>query len=231
MSLKRYQFLALSVVIHAGIVVLIVGVGLPQKVPLKTPKPVKSYLFVESPNIKPEFTEPPKPAVEETTIQEGVSAIEEVSQKTQKPLNAEVQAVEEAPVTKPVSSLSSNTAKFIQGLNAQKLDELLRHEAQEHRIPKPLIDKTKEKSRNAERRAFSTDFAPPGTDIIVLAEFGPNEKTVVIGGNCMTVTETDLNDKVHRGNTVYKFGGQACGGYDKFDGQLQKSLDKFLKKK
>ena len=277
MSLKKYQFLILSVAIHAGLILLVVGVALPKKQATNKTKPVKSYLFVKSPTIEPEVADMPEPVVEQNIQEEAAPVIqglveeqanvEAVKQETtqeaiqeviQESIKPETQTIEKQPelvqnlespelessalespqvesttskVTRNASSMRANTAKFIQDLNSQKLDELSFNEALEHRKPKPLIDRTKEKSKHAQRKALSTDFAPPGTDIMVLAEFGPNEKTVVIGDNCMTVTETDLNDKVYRGKSVYKFGGQACGGYDKFNGQLQKSLDKFLKKK
>ncbi|OFI33461.1 hypothetical protein BFC17_04165 [Alteromonas lipolytica] len=128
-----------------------------------------------------------------------------------------------------ISTILSNTTHFITELNSKKLNELSQRSAHAYRQPEQLIDKSKKQSKDARLEVQSADFAPPGSGIIVLSEFGPNETTIMVEDSCMTVTKTDLLDPINRGVSVWRLGGAGCQKYDKFNGQLQKSLDKYLK--
>ena len=122
-----------------------------------------------------------------------------------------------------------STSKHLQTLNNNAIEEMAREAASDFRAPKALVDKSRELSTNQQMKLDSTSFAEGDTGIVVISTFGDNETTIMHGGNCFTVPSTKLDDPMQRGPSVW-MASSGCSGYDKFDGQLQKSLDKHLKK-
>ncbi|MGQ8364281.1 cell envelope integrity protein TolA [Glaciecola sp. 1036] len=252
MQLNKIKPFALSLVIHVAIIVLIFGIALPEQQHIDEQPSLKSYLYIKPPviessiieptTVKPEHVNTVSPVEEANEIEKTTTVqnqpvpetvpIEIVDEQPKKNAQAEQASLQNNATTNvnQTSTILNSTAKFITDLNSKKLNELSQHSAQAYRQPKPLIDKSKEHSINAQLKAQSADFAPPGSNIIVLSEFEPNETTIMVEDSCMTVTETDLLDPVTRGATLWRFGGAGCQKYDKFNGQLQKSLDKYLKK-
>lgn len=248
------KFLVISILIHIVILTLFLRIAFPVKKLTSPANTIDSYLFTGSKKTTPHdnvsFTR-----VGTETQQKVVVAGEQlnVSKQTKTNLIKEIHSTEthdkeirrfskmspnKLTIDKSNADKDSNvldnidaySAQFLEDLNAKKLNELSINEVREMRRPKPLIDNTKVESKRAYQKRLSRDFAPKGTSILVLAEYGPDEKTIIVGDNCMTVTRTDLNDKVYSGGSVYKFGGQACASYDKYFGQLDASLNKYLKK-
>jgi hypothetical protein len=120
-------------------------------------------------------------------------------------------------------------SSYIQGLHQVEVERLSEGALREYKEPKSLTNKSAEPNRNKELREASSTFAPKEANIIVLSEFGPNEKTILMDGKCIKMTTTELDDQFWKGPKLWT-SSNGCGKYDKFNGQLQKSLDKYLKK-
>lgn len=251
MRLNNIKPFVISVFIHMAIITLIIAIASPHPKKVEQRASIQSYLYTKPLVLKPSDSEPSLITPENTITPLSVEEPNEIEQATpvqNQPL----------PVTRPIDDIDehaiqnyqteqpslqnnasaslnktptilSNSAKYIAELNSKKLNVLSQQAVQEYYQPKPLIDNSRKLSTNERLKAQSADFAPPGSGIIVLSESGPNEKTIVVDGSCMTVTETDLLDPISRGASVWLLGGAGCQKYDKFNGQLQKSLDKYLK--
>jgi hypothetical protein len=134
-------------------------------------------------------------------------------------------------VTATISSrkLQTVVSQYIQNLHSKELGTISESSLNEFRKPKPLIDKSTPLSTNQRLKALSSSFAPADSGIIVISEFGPDEKVIMLGDSCFTITQTALNDKIWKGASLWA-GSNSCGKYDKYDGQLQRSLNKYLQK-
>lgn len=130
--------------------------------------------------------------------------------------------------TQTVSSVLNKSAKFIEGINQQARETMIEAETKAFQAPKPLVDKSKKLTTNQQLKANSASFVDPKTGIVVISTSGHDQITIRYGNACMLVTETPLDDKITRGRSRFT-GTNACSGYDPFDEQLQKSLDKYLK--
>lgn len=232
-------------------IVLVIAIDAPHPKQIDKRANIQSYLYTRPAALKPKVKEPesvkPVLANSHPPVEEP-NAIEQTATIPNQPLPATspIEIVNDQPGQNTqmkhssqqnkataglneTSTIKSDTANFITALNSKKLNELSQQSAQAYRQPEQLIDKSKIQSKNAQLKAQSADFAPPGSGIIVLSEFGPNETTIMVDDSCMTVTKTDLLDPVDRGVSIWRLGGAGCKKYDKFNGQLQKSLDKYLK--
>ena len=269
MLLKKLQPIAISIFLHAGIIVVLVIAALSNPKQAPATKPIQSYLLIDLPPVEvaaedkvpevPERNESDNAEATPRVIEEKPSvevsnevqarALEVKKEVKQPEPNVDI-AVQKQPsddsakarVTDSAADLKTSTSnvltnnvltnstKFIEALNATEIEKLSRNASVEFHQAKPLIDKSKPKSRNQQLKSISPDFAPESLDVMVLGQNGPNETTIRIDGFCATLTETDLLDPITRGATLWRNGGAACRKYDKFNGQLQISLDKFLKK-
>lgn len=244
MTLKTIQSAALSILLHCVFIFGLVSFTFSHQKPKQEVKkqPIKSYLFFES---LPAVPEP----VNKTIDMEGEVVVQQEhnKEKSAQSINPEEIELEIDPVAKsssgekkaappdttaslPSHKLQTVVAQYFQNLDSKELDKLSENSLDEFRKPKPLIDKSAPLSTNQRLKALSSSFASKDSDIIVLSEFGPDETTIMLGDYCFTITQTALDDKVWKGASRWT-GSNSCGKYDKYDGQLQKSLNKYLQKK
>ncbi|MEP1446777.1 MAG: hypothetical protein ABJK37_11760 [Paraglaciecola sp.] len=134
----------------------------------------------------------------------------------------------EKEIVSPSDNIRIGESSYIKNLNEKEFNKLSGSALREFKKPKPLLSRTGPLSTNQKLKQLSTSFAPVGSDIVVLSEFGPDETTILLGDSCFTITQTALDDKIYKGASRWSR-SNGCGKYDKFDGQLQKSLDKYLK--
>ena len=191
----------------------------------------KEKLSVEKP---PEPTPPAEEIIksELTTPKEEVTSQPEVSKVTGS--KEEVNTIDISPTldTDNMDSQSSSlkgVSNYIQNLHQVEVERLSEGALRQYKEPKAIGDPASEPNINKELRQSSTSYAPKEANIIVLSEFGPNEKTILMDGKCLKVTTTELDDPFWKGPKLWT-SSNGCGKYDKFNGQLQKSLDKYLKK-
>jgi hypothetical protein len=243
MTLKTIQSTALSILLHCVFIFGLVSFTLSHQKPKQELKkqPIKSYLFFESP---PAASEP----VNKTADMEDQVVVQQArnKEKSAQPTNPEEIKLEIDPVAKsssgekktappdtteslPSLKLQTVVSQYFQNLDSKELDKLSENSLDEFRKPKPLIDKSIPLSTNQRLKALSSSFASKNSDIIVLSEFGLDETTIMLGDSCFTITQTALDDKVWKGSSRWT-GSNSCGKYDKYDGQLQKSLNKYLQK-
>jgi hypothetical protein len=251
MPFKKFQPLAFSILLHAGIIILLVSIALPHQQQEPEPESIKTYLLFDLPPLENNTVDNVQEVTQNVIEEKPVAVAKElekspleIEQKVVpneattdttseiQPMDDLVNETQTAITTKQTNTSSPNvlthSSTFIEALNAVELERLSGDAIDEYRQPKALIDKTKTQSNHRALKAQSSDFAPPGSDIMVIGKFGLNETTIMVGDSCLTVTETELHDPITRGASVWRKGNPACAKYDKFDGQLQKSLDKFL---
>jgi hypothetical protein len=238
MTLKTIQSTALSILLHCVFIFGLVSFTLPHQKPKQEVKQqlIKSYLFFDSP---PSVSEP----VNKTADMEDKVVIQQAHnrEKSAQPTNLEEIELEIDPVAKsssgekktappdtttslPSHKLQTVVSQYFQNIDSKELDKLSENSLDEFRKPKPLIDKSIPLSTNQRLKALSSSFASKDSDII-----GPDETTIMLGDSCFTITQTALDDKVWKGSSRWT-GSNSCGKYDKYDGQLQKSLNKYLQK-
>ena len=243
MSLKTIQSTALSILLHCVFIFGLVSFTLThhkQKQEVKQ-QAIKSYLFFDRP---PSVSEPVKKNadMEDKVVVQQTHIKEQPAQPTNlKKIELEIEPVAKstsdekktAPAdtttSLPSHKLQRVVSQYFQNLDSQELDKLSNNSLDELRKPKPLIDKSIPLSTNQRLKALSSSFASKDSNIIVLSEFGPDETTIMLGDSCFTITQTALDDKVWKGSSRWT-GSNSCGKYDKYDGQLQKSLNKYLQK-
>lgn len=216
---------------------------------IKTPKPQESpnqvqetptekeKISVEQPsntpdtsdtNADPQASSPKEPAVpKEVTLPK--QEVVKVTQTEDKINTIDIAPKLNADNTSSSPSSLRGVSSYIQNLHQVELERLSEGALRQYKEPKALGNKASEPNRNKELREASTSYAPKEANIIVLSEFGPNEKTILMNRKCITVPTTELDDPFWKGPKLWTT-GNGCGKYDKFNGQLQKSLDKHLKK-
>lgn len=139
--------------------------------------------------------------------------------------------VPEKPVAvlkKPNKNIQTGTFEYIQEANKTALDRLSSDSLSDYLKPKPINGNSRSRVSQKIQEELDKSFAPLGADITVVSKLG-TETLILHGDSCYQVHETELDDKVYRGAAVWTRSG-ACGKTDKFNGQLQISLDKYLKK-
>jgi hypothetical protein len=241
MTFKTIQSSALSILLHGVFIFGLLNFTLPYQKQEVKKKPIKSYLFFEN------SVSISKPVNNSTDMLDEVIVLgahktemsaqptipEEIKLKRDSGAKYSLGGGETTPqdTTATISSRKTQTAvsQFIQNLHLKELGRITKSSLNEFTKPKPLIDKTIPVSTNQRLKALSSSFAPKGSDIIVLSEFGPDETTIMLGDSCFTITQTALDDKVWKGSSLWAK-SNSCGKYDKYDGQLKRSLNKYLKK-
>jgi hypothetical protein len=157
---------------------------------------------------------------------------QQISLPAETPANSLIGENNNAPAaalaSKSSQKIQSRVSQYFQNLQANELKQLAKNASEEFNKPKP-IGRSTPSSTNQRLKALSATFAATGSNIIVMSTFGADETNIILGDACFTITQTALDDKVTRGASVWKRSSR-CGAYDKFDGQLQKSLDKYLQK-
>lgn len=203
----------------------------PASIPLQTPIDLKEQIALEkSPSVIAPPPEPePKPKPELQTKPERTKA-----ERDAKILKDEVNTIDISPTlgTDEMDSQSRSlkgASSYIQNLHQIEVERLSENALRQYKEPEAIGKQPSEPNINKELRQSSASYAPKEANIIVLSEFGPNEKTILMDGKCLKVTTTELDDPFWKGPKLWT-SGNGCGKFDKFNGQLQKSLDKYLKK-
>jgi hypothetical protein len=241
MKLKTIQSAALSILLHGVFIFGLVSITLPYQKQKVQKKLIKSYLLFKSSAVVSEPVNNSTDMSDEVTVQGAHKTVTSTQANIPEEIELEIYSVakltlREEKTTSPdatatISSrkLQTVVSQYIQNLHSKELGTISESSLNEFRKPKPLIDKSIPLSTNQRLKALSSPFAPKGSDIIVISEFGPNEKTIMLGDSCFTITQTALDDKVWKGASLWA-GSNSCGKYDKYDGQLQRSLNKYLQK-
>ena len=222
MTFKTIQSSALSILLHGVFIFGLLNFISPyQKQEIKK-KPIKSYLFFENAAAISEPVNNSTDMLDEVSVlgahKTEVSAQpnipEEIKLERDSVAKYSLGGGETAPqdTTATISSRKTQTAvsQFIQNLHSKELRRITESSLNEFRKPKPLIDKSIPISTNQRLKALSSSFAPKGSDIIVLSEFGPDETTIMLGDSCFTITQTALDDKVWKGSSRWT-GSNSCG--------------------
>lgn len=241
MKLKTIQSAALSILLHGIFIFVFVSFTSPYQNQEVKNKPIKSYLFFKNSVAVSDPVNNTTDGLDEVIVQgtheTEMSAQPNISEQikleidsfAKDSLGGEKTTSPGATATISAPKIQSVVSQYIQNLHSKELERIAESSINEFRKPKPLIDKSIPLSTNQRLKALSSSFAPKGSDIIVLSEFGPNEKTIMLGDSCFTITQTALDDKVWKGASLWAR-SHSCGKYDKYDGQLQRSLNKYLQK-
>lgn len=251
---KFLTYIFVSIVVHGLVLWLIIEFA-PK---FKSAKPqqqkpiIKSYLLVTKP--KPETQPEPEPlqvqqasehvieepatqepsAREETesispteaTLAESNDSSEQQAEQSKQETIAQEQIVQTAnPVKSSKTRAPSPYAaaqSYLNSLEQDKITGLSQQSISELRQPKPLTNSFGRKSAEQYNQARSDSFAAKGSGVKVVAELSHGTTLVRLGKSCMMV-------KMEKGEQIW-MGSNACGAYDPFKGQLQKSLNKYLNK-
>lgn len=243
----------ISLALHILLIVFAVSNVTPVPQPEQDKVVINSYLtFKPRPIKKPEpkpvaaitETEPPQPAIKVTEaaiagapISDEVAIDKEVvSQKSsQQPTTTAITEATQAPTElpsayfdRPTNSILDKSTKFISEVNDLALDALSAEALNDYLTPKPIVDNSRKSPTERIQEEVNDSFAPKGANITVLQQLA-GETLILQGDACYRVQETALDDKIYRGRSVW-LGSSGCKRPDKFNGQLQISLDKYLKK-
>lgn len=218
---------------------------------------LKSYLVFASPKAEPEQavepevqvteeeikSETPEPIVDpepkvETTINVPPEAVapEVVAEQTQPTESVTTTSTVETDTTEkepPVSNKASSNLStspyasarsYFDQLEQGKVGDLSKQEFSNLTAPKPLNMGKGPRTTQQIIDEQSEAFAGKGSGIELLGEFANKDKMVRIKGNCFRISD----DPVTGGQAWVP--SNACGSYDKFKGQLQKSIQERLNK-
>lgn len=246
MNLRFAGVITVSISLHVGAIFLLSDMTIPVSKP-ENKTQINSYLVIQakaSPMTEQVREASPEPVPVPVPRQEApveIKSTQEIDKSTEIPqVEADKTAADNLPPLSNQPALTGktvltskralqNTRSIIKQLHEQEVSALAKESLQVFSTPQAIKTK-KRKSQKADlNNPYEKTFAPQGADIEVISTFGPNEMTLMMKGTCVTVEQTDLLDKVYRGALILKGTGN-CGKQDKFNGQLQKSLDKFLKK-
>lgn len=244
---KLLTYVFASVLIHALIVWLAIKYSPNFNIRDEEPKkPVlKSYLVFEKKQPEPKKQslpelEPEQQAIDAEQIAETepLTEPEQLSEVEAKQDITEPELVSSAPEVIQESSIpelpspttTQNRARspyaaaqnYLNSLEQGEVSNLSQQSLTEFRKPKPLTQTFGQKSAEQYSQERSEAFAAKGSGVKVVAELGHGSTLVRVHGNCMMV-------KMEKGEQVWT-GSNACGPYDPFKGQLQKSLNKYLKR-
>ena len=183
----------------------------PDSIPIKTePEQIKSV------------TKDTKPKTEK--VNETVSTV--VEPKT-------VDKIEqiEPPVTTIVPSTTiqkkspyASARNYLEQFQQQQVSELSKQGFNQLTEVKPINPSRGPKTTEQIINERSNAFAGRGSGIKVVGEFANSDKLIRLHGNCVRITD----DPITGGQSWQA--SNACGQHDEFNGQLQKSLNKYLKK-
>ena len=215
--------------------------------------PIKSYLIVSKPIPKKpasrDITAPKlndeverktdtklEPAPESLEIEKAKTPLEpRLTQPEQTSSNPNIEPPEtansnrsivqtnEQPVTKQFSAASAAQSYFNQMQN-EEINKLSQQSLAEFRQAKPLNEGFSQSSKQEVIDKLSAKYAAPNSGVKVIAETSHNEKLLSVKGNCFAVKRDENGDEQWLPSS-------ACGYQDPFNGQLQKSLNKYIKKK
>lgn len=241
---KLLQYLIYSIIVHIIIIALVVQV---KKKDIKTkPKTqvLKSYLVVAP--VKKKATQPPSPIKQEQVTSSESTAPEQESQSEQSvQLDTEPdkpQIVSSPPaqpsierkdtqssatvVAKPnsVKSPYASARNYLDQFNQQQIGELSKQGFSDLTRAKPLNPNKGPRTTQQIIDERSEAFAGRGSGIKVVGQFANGDQMIRLHGNCVRITD----DPVTGGQSWQA--SNACGKRDEFNGQLQKSLNKYLKK-
>lgn len=246
-------FLFLSLVLHLVVAWYFYNKKLPARVKEKQTKAIKSYLVI-APTKQPE---PEKPKLEEPVKADAIERKPEPSSITEVIDVSETQANKKTPkeqtnkqpteklvkqpepkLQEPVTELSNPTPtpktqrfsaaaaaqSYLNQLQNSEIDKLSSQSLSGFRQPKPVNEGFSQSSKKEVIDRMSAKFAAPNSGVKVVAETSHNEKLLSVHGNCFSVKRDENGDEKW-------LPSNACGYQDPFNGQLQKSLNKYVKKK
>lgn len=244
-------FLLLSLALHIVVAWYFYNKKLPTRIKEKQTQAIKSYLVI-APIKKTEQAQLPEPEpikqevnkvliepVAKTEINEANATfkqtqkeriIEQPVKDLAKHQERELQALateqnSETPTTPPKRfSAAAAAQNYLNQLQNREIDTLSSQSLSEFRQPKPLNEGFSQSSRKEVIDRMSAKFAAPNSGVKVVAETSHNEKLLSVHGNCFSVKRDENGDEKWLPST-------ACGYQDPFNGQLQKSLNKYIKKK
>ena len=129
-------------------------------------------------------------------------------------------------VTKPnsVKSPYASARNYLDQLNQQQIGELSKQGFSDLTRAKPLNPSKGPRTTQQIIDERSEAFAGKGSGIKVVGQFANGDQMIRLHGNCVRITD----DPVTGGQSWQA--SNACGKRDEFNGQLQKSLNKYLKK-
>lgn len=140
--------------------------------------------------------------------------------KAEKPISSKADKSSTAAKFNPYSSASS----YLQQQDQQQRLQLSQQSLQQLRVVKPLSQSGDNNRAEKLNQRYSERFAAKGSGVKVVAKLSHNETLVKVAGNCMKITIDNMGEQKWQGST-------ACRNDDAFDGQLQKSLAKYVKKR
>jgi len=248
------HYIIASLFIHLAIVLLVIQLQPIPKLPEPKNEIIKSYLAVAKPKSEPlketeqleETGQQLEQSESEQEIVEEVVSQQEPEAVVKEPVNSEpelvTQPTEQTPqqqneetaietqqtqnLDKAPSRVRSPYAaaqQYLQQMDTDQIKSLSRDALTSFRTPQPLNPEKGPKTTNQMIKERSEAFAPKGSGVLVLAESSHNDRLILLHGNCFRVTENERGEQQWQGSN-------GCGNYDKFNGQLKKSLDKYLKK-
>lgn len=248
LNTNTLKFAGIAIILHGAIIVAIASLNMPTKKESSKTAPMKSYLIVKPPAPEPK---PQVQAKEEKTLPE--QAVEQTKTETSQPQtkptkhqtapqenttesinDTQPDALTSVNKTTPALSapvnISQSTAQFLQKLNEKQLQSTTQRALGEYNAPQAIQGKSAPTGQLEYLKRLSDGFAPPESNMVVVSQSGPDQTNVLTKNGCITLIETDLDDKVYRGRQRWT-GSNACGKINVFDSQLLKSLNKYLKKK
>lgn len=125
--------------------------------------------------------------------------------------------------SKPSFNPYASAQHYLNKLEQEQIQSLSKQSLSSFNSTSPLGKNNGRKTAEQFNRENSEAFAAKGSGVKVIANLNHNETLVSINGSCMKVS---LNE---RGEQVWT-GSNGCGNQDPFNGQLKKSLNKYLKK-
>lgn len=245
---KLLQYLIYSIIVHILIIALVVMVK-KKDVKIKAKAEVlKSYLIVAPAKKKatkppqPIEQEQPAPATESNELNEPKQKLKP-EQPTQHVIEQNQPQIASAPSAKPQQKqpesitssevkVKNNAAKspyasaqnYLDRLNQQQIGELSKQGFSALTSTKPLNPNKAPKTTQQIIDERSEAFAGKGSGIKVVGQFANGDEMIRLHGNCVRITD----DPITGGQSWQA--SNACGKRDEFNGQLQKSLNKYLKK-
>lgn len=166
--------------------------------------------------LKPEAIETAEP---EQAIPDETPPIQDLESHTQ----AEQNNTDTTPTSNILTSPFGAAQNYFDQLNSNELNKLSKQALSDFNQPKALTKKKGTKDRAQMIKELTNEFAGPKSNIKVVAKNGHDETLLLLNGSCFQVKRNERNEQVWSSSN-------ACGNYDPFNGQLQRSLNKYLKK-
>jgi len=238
---KSLTFLAFSLITHTVLILFVVSGKLPNDKQDNKKKTINSYITFKHPQkaiSKPQDTaieasnDASEQSLKKLKVAEEDKALAISNNSLVEPEKISVvQEISKPPVANPENSftnIQNVTSQYIEGANKVAMDRLSSSSLKDSLAPKTIINKSRLPIPEQIQQELNASFAPIGTDIKVVSQIA-DETLILLGNACFKVKETALDSRLYRGAPVWTR-SSGCGDVDKFNGQLQMSLDKYLNK-